>query len=1195
MDRYRLEYQWEFAENRWHTIFYINGEECELSSVEELEKYVQMPFSGEIEGDVRMQSEALPEGEYDVTFPAVTVYDEKAGRWKAAAEPSGGSLPSFGKAAAMLLALSGQTFPSEMLPALPSASMNGVYETESKEDPSRLEASLTAEGTWTLFGNFKIGHPGLHICDRGPYGSFGILGSVFIGTKELAFLLAYSGGRLCISADKLPAELPSLGDFGGLFGLKLDELLPDEILALGGLKLERLLLLLPAGLWPLDRLEFSVTMIGTFRLMGIESLTLSEIGFDFDGYAVGGKGGGESLQIRGKLSYEEEDLYLSALKYGEGNSWRFSGVFYNGKEFGLMSLWNLLSVGEAPDILKAIGVPVYTVSVDYDMGQNHFAVRAWFRNDNELFLEADGRERPVTFRAGVSLAPEIRLSSLPVIGESMHALDGLFLNDISLLYQTGTGVTLRGSLNAPMRQLPFTLHLCKPAGTESACEGLWETADEKVNQVAYEDADTICWLKADLTLGPLELVRIGIGYEKDRLSFMVDTAVCCKMMAIRFLGLGFSMDLSDFRNLSFSLKGMELSINTSSFSLGGSFMKTSDRPLEFDGSLLLRAGDLSLTVIGSYTETEGSPSVFAYGVLRKMLGGPPAFYVTGVAAGFGYQRGLLLPDIGQVAEFPLIRMVYEEGNEAELIRTLKERYMKISGEEMWLAAGIRFTSFEMVKSFAILTVSVGNHLEIALLGLGQMTLGTIAKAELSLKAVICPEEGIFSLRAALTNESYLFSPDCHLTGGFAFYVWYGGVHKGDFVLTLGGYHNGFERPSHYPEVERLGFSWMVNRNLSFSGGLYFALTPSCIMAGGGIDARYANGNLSAWFYARADFLMYWKPFYYQIGIAAGIGASYRVDCLFVHHTFTLELSAALSLWGPEFTGKMKVKWWIISFTIKFGSGNSGIKYLTFEEFLEQCVPGDAKQGKTGSPDCGSGKNYATVTVSDGLIEETKDSEKMPVSLVRGEGFKLSIHTQVPNAAFHINSKPPCRGGNESLFILPMGGVPLSCETVVTVKKQDRAGVWKPVKHDTFLVEEQYENIPAALWGKELSCDGSMIEHALTGVLLTPKETEVYVFPDSPVDLDRMAEEEAVLKDWCFCRPVYRVKEEEDKELSNQEFSKTAMADAAVEDRRKLLLWLNDRGMELEGDGRIGSLAENAENLFTEQITFCRDIAVYGEE
>ena len=86
----------------------------------------------------------------------------------------------------------------------------------------------------------------------------------------------------------------------------------------------------------------------------------SEIGFDFDGYAVGGKGGGESLQIRGKLSYEEEDLYLSALKYGEGNSWRFSGVFYNGKEFGLMSLWNLLSVGEAPDILKAIGVPVYT-------------------------------------------------------------------------------------------------------------------------------------------------------------------------------------------------------------------------------------------------------------------------------------------------------------------------------------------------------------------------------------------------------------------------------------------------------------------------------------------------------------------------------------------------------------------------------------------------------------------------------------------------------------------------------------------------------------------------------------------------------------------------------------------------------------------------------------------------------------------
>ena len=90
-------------------------------------------------------------------------------------------------------------------------------------------------------------------------------------------------------------------------------------------------------------------------------------------------------------------------------------------------------------------------------------------------------------------------------------------------------------------------------------------------------------------------------------------------------------------------------------------------------------------------------------------------------------------------------------------------------------------------------------------------------------------------------------------------------------------------------------------------------------------------------------------------------------------------------------------------------------------------------------------------------------------------------------------------------------------------------------------------------GEELSGDGSMIEHALTGVLLTPKETEVYVFPDSPVDLDRMAEEEAVLKDWCFCRPVYRVKEEEDKSCQTRNFV-DAMRRPQWKTEERLLLW-----------------------------------------
>ena len=74
------------------------------------------------------------------------------------------------------------------------------------------------------------------------------------------------------------------------------------------------------------------------------------------------------------------------------------------------------------------------------------------------------------------------------------------------------------------------------------------------------------------------------------------------------------------------------------------------------------------------------------------------------------------------------------------------------------------------------------------------------------------------------------------------------------------------------------------------------------MAGGKLSAVYTLGKLRAWFIAYADFLVSWKPFAYQARIGVSLGASYRVDCWFVHKTFSVELAAALDLWGPEVHG-----------------------------------------------------------------------------------------------------------------------------------------------------------------------------------------------------------------------------------------------------------------------------------------------------
>ena len=145
----------------------------------------------------------------------------------------------------------------------------------------------------------------------------------------------------------------------------------------------------------------------------------------------------------------------------------------------------------------------------------------------------------------------------------------------------------------------------------------------------------------------------------------------------------------------------------------------------------------------------------------------------------------------------------------------------------WLAAGVRFSSFVVVNSAAVVYVALDRGFEIGILGVSRMALPAedfaIASVELALKARFSTAEGVLSVQAQLTDNSYLFSPDCQLTGGFAFFLWFS---TGKFVLTLGGYHPAFTKPPEFPDVPRLGFNWSVADAIVIKGGAYFALTSS---------------------------------------------------------------------------------------------------------------------------------------------------------------------------------------------------------------------------------------------------------------------------------------------------------------------------------------------------------------------------------
>lgn len=1131
--------------------------------------------AGGVPGLVQMQSMPLPEETYDVELSATAAYEEDKHVWSIIADSTTCTLPCFADAVKLALQVSKAGFPAELLPNWDLERISGRYQTRTEDCVGGLIAELTANGEWNLFGGFALGHPGLRIYAQGKYGALSVLGSVIIGGKELRLSLAYGNNRLYVSAISTPAELPSLVEFGEALGLPVQEWLPEEMQNLGSVRLENLNLVLPCALHSLERVEFSITMAQPTVLLGIENLTLSEIGMDFDGHRIGQSGAAMILRLRGALSFEQEELQLAAFRYGTGKDWLFTGTIYNGNEYGLMSLWRLLSADNPPEILEDILVPIFMIQASYDMGRCVFSLNASFVNGNEARLSVDGSRKPVRCQVSASLAPSFSLSSLPVIGKSLHALDDVSLNEIALRYETGEGVTLAGTVCAFRWEFPFALMVFRESSSEDGAQ----------RRTAGARAGDIMWLNTGLAFGPVSLPRLGIGYKEGKIQFGVDASVCCTGLTIHFQELLLKIDTADFRYPAVSLRGMELSLVTASFSIGGSLRKVSDMPLEYEGSLLFSVGDWNLTAIVSYSEAEGHPSIFAYGVLRTRLMGPPAFTVTGLAAGFGYQRSLILPEIEQMETFPLVCMAFGQGGEEEQIRLLKEQYVKEEAGSMWLAAGVCFTSFQMVNSYALLTVMFAKRLEVALLGLGTLSHGSIAKATLCLKAKFCPDEGEFSLMAALTKDSYILSEQCRLMGGFALYVWYGGIHKGDFVLSLGGYHDSFQKPPHYPVVARLGFSWAIDQYLTFSGGIYFAVTPACIMAGGNIDARYENGNLKAWFYARADFLMHWKPAFYQLELSVGLGASYRVDCLFVHHTFTVELAASLRLWGPEFSGVANITWWIISFTIRFGNGTDAIQYLTWDDFLDQCIQPRQTDKLSGRSE---GRGYAAIFVADGLIEEVKDDKAETVSLVRGEALKLSIHTQIPNQVFCAGESNCVRQENRELYVLPMGGCPLACKAIVTVEKQVGTGRWTPVRDDTFVVTEQCENLPGALWGKELSENVPLVEGALTGLLIEPKELTYYRFPQKePVDFDRIASGEAVKQEWTVREAEWMVLEE-DKGETNREFSGVAMSAESIRDRQNLFAWFSSLGLELEASGEIGGLAGEAENLFTEQIGFCHD-------
>ena len=590
------------------------------------------------------------------------------------------------------------------------------------------------------------------------------------------------------------------------------------------------------------------------------------------------------------------------------------------------------------------------------------------------------------------------------------------------------------------------------------------------------------WFPIQRSFGPLHIQQIGVAWKQPtkQLGVFVDGGASLAGLTVQADDLGVWIPITDPGNGSLwqlELKGLGIGYENESVRIAGALVKTGNQnATQYIDGFVVEAMSLGLTGFGSYAEVhpqnaEKFTALFVYIFLKAPLGGPPFFFVTGLAGGFGYNMGLEVPPIEEVRNFPFVSAAMDSSkianNPLEAVGQL-QKYVPIERGSYWIAAGVKFNSFQLIDSFALLHVMFGNGFEVGLLGLSRMQLPPavpLVSIEMALKVLFSTRKGLLSVEAQLTDNSWLLGKACRLTGGFAYYYWFGGGHSGDFVISLGGYHPRFAVPAHYPSVPRLGFNWRISSEITVKGEAYFALTPSCVMAGGLLEAVFQSGDLRAWFKAWADFLISWKPFHYDIEVGISVGVKYG--------WFGIELGCRLAIWGPDFSGEVEVDWFIISFTIPIGAGASrnAKPPLQWFEFREQFLPAD--------------KDMVGLDAVFGLIDVRDKDDPIKRTLLLGPEFALRTRTPLATNAVTLGAAPA--------FVVPAPDDAMSARSLAdarakpaeprldvdirpmqvpdvtashTVKIVDKNGADKTSQFPDSAITLIYDGVPAALWDFE---------------------------------------------------------------------------------------------------------------------------------
>ncbi|MGY5124911.1 DUF6603 domain-containing protein [Streptomyces nigrescens] len=759
-----------------------------------------------------------------------------------------------------------------------------------------------------------------------------------------------------------------------------------------------------------------------------------------------------------------------------------------------------LDLPELPDALKPV---LESLAVQYHSATGELLLTAATEHTGWVYAGVPGEPGAKRLSAvAVRGRLDARASSLPLIGEAIPkehdvALDGVAFTGTPQGWTAAKAQQVNAALDAidpvvPRRlprfgtvhagpgyavqieltlggvpQPPLLLPITKkPGGSGTAPAGSGGAA-VALPSAARGAADDTASRELELAFGPVRLRRLVLGFADGAVFVAFDALFTAGPVEFALLGLGIGID-AQLRPVPV-LRGAALFIDKPPLKVAGVLERR--RTEEYDelitGMLAVETGFFAMQAMGSYARSRaGWASVFLFGEIGAQGGvalfGPPAFTVNALSGGFGVNSTVRTPDITEIPRFPLVNRLTGGGPDDPAPEQILEELMGPGAwvqphpDRYWGAIGLEFTTFKFLHTRALALVEFGDAFKVMILGRTSITFPKNANADrkvharlnIDVKLAYEAVKNLLSLDIAVADGSYVFDPAIRLTGGIAVYVWTGGQHGGDFVISVGGYHPKYTIPAHYPRPAPLGFVWSPDDKLRVSAQGYTALTPNAFMLGGRLEARYDRGLLSAWFTAYLDALIQWNPFRLEIDLGIRIGVAFTIKVWFVKVRVSIEVGIDLSLWTPPLGGRVSVKVWFISFSFTFGSDRTSPPAIAWSEFRQQLPEPLAVAPLRGV--------LADVAPSELAARRTAGKP----TLVSAFGFALSTEAALPASRITVNGKE-LPADTKRVDIRPMKKENVTSEHRVTVYQRGTVFDWQRYG---WTITPTRKSVSQALWG-----------------------------------------------------------------------------------------------------------------------------------